>query len=102
MAFRILLYFGLLAVGWILSSKGLINKKISGKISHLQTVVLFGLIFVMGVSVGMDEQVFSSIGKIGFMAAAFAITTSGFSMLLVYVARKKFFKDEKITGGRHD
>ncbi len=102
MALRIVMYFGLLAVGWLLRSKGLINEKLTGKISHIQTVILFGLIFIMGVRLGMDEQVVSSIGQIGVMAAAFAIVTSGFSILLVYLSRKRFFKGEGFTGGKND
>ena len=56
----------------------------------------------MGVRVGMDEQVVSSIGQIGFMAAVFAVVTAGFSILFVYMARRKFFKDERIAGGKND
>ena len=102
MAFRIFLYFGLMAVGWLLSSKGLINKRFMSKISFIQTVILFVLIFVMGIRVGMDEQVVSSIGSIGLKAFAFAVSTAGFSILFVHVARKKFIKDVTITGGRND
>lgn len=102
MALRILLYFGLLAVGWFLSSKGFFNDKLINKISHIQTVILFGLIFVMGIRVGMDKQVVSSIGQIGVMAFIFAVITAGFSILFVHLARRKFFKDERIAGGRND
>jgi len=102
MAFRILLYFGLMAVGWLLSSKGFIHKKLMGKISIIQTIILFGLIFIMGIRVGMDEQVVSSIGQIGITAAVFAVLTSGFSILFVHIARKKFITDRNITGGRSD
>lgn len=102
MALRILMYFGLLAVGWFLSSKGLIHDNLMKKISGIQAVILFGLIYVMGVRVGMDEQVLSSIGKIGFIAAIFAIITSGFSIIFVYLMRKKLFSDKRITGGGND
>lgn len=102
MALRVLLYFGLLAVGWLLSSKRLISEKLTGRISHIQTAILFGLIFIMGVKVGMDEQVVSSIGKIGIMAAVFAVVTAGFSILFVYIARRKFFTDKRIVGGGND
>lgn len=102
MALRILMYFGLLAVGWLLRNKGLINEKLTDKISNFQTIILFGLIFVMGVRLGMDEQVVSSIGQIGIMAAVFAIVTAGFSVLLVYLSRKRFFKGEGFTGGKND
>lgn len=102
MALRVLLYFGLLAVGWLLSNKGFIHDKLVGKISHIQTVILFGLIFIMGVRVGMDEQVISSIGQIGIMAFVFALVTALVSMLFVYVVRKRLFTDIRITGGKND
>ncbi|WP_312700739.1 hypothetical protein [Sedimentibacter sp.] len=102
MALRILMYFGLLAVGWFLSSKGLIHNNLMKKISGIQAVILFGLIYVMGVRVGMDEQVLSSIGQIGLTAAVFAVTTIAFSILFVYLSRKKLFSDKRITGGGND
>lgn len=102
MALRVLIYFGLLAVGWLLSNKGLIHDKLMGKISHIQTIILFGLIFVMGVRVGMDKQVISSIGQIGLMAAVFAVATSSMSILFVHVIRNKLFTDKRITGGKND
>ena len=102
MALRILMYFGLLAVGWFLSSKGLIHNNLMKKISGIQAVILVGLIYVMGVRVGMDEQVLSSIGQIGLTAAVFAVTTIAFSILFVYLSRKKLFSDKRITGGSND
>lgn len=102
MALRVLLYFGLLAVGWLLSNKGFIHDKLMGKISLIQTIILFGLIFTMGVRVGMDEQVISSIGQIGLIAAVFAITTAAVSILFVFAVRKKLFTDTRITGGKND
>lgn len=102
MALRVLLYFGLLGVGWLLSNKGLIHDKVMGKISHIQTIILFGLIFVMGVRVGMDEQVISSIGQIGIMAFVFAVVTMSMSILFVHIVRKRLFTDPRITGGKND
>lgn len=102
MALRVLLYFGLLAVGWFLSSKGLIHERLMRKISHIQTLILFALIFVMGIRVGMDEQVVSSIGQIGVKAAVFAVVTAGLSILFVFAARKKLFEDNRITGAEND
>lgn len=102
MAYRIFLYFGLMAVGWLLSSRNLIHKKLMNRIALVQTVFLFGLIFVMGIRVGMDEQVISSIGEIGLKAFIFAVFTCSFSVLFVHIARKKFIRDVNITGGRND
>lgn len=100
MAFRILLYFGLLAIGWLLSNKGYIHEKLMGKISSIQTLFLFILIFVMGIRLGMNEQVVSSIGQIGFKSVVFALLTAGFSVIFVFLVRKKLITDTNITGGK--
>ena len=102
MALRVLLYFGILALGWYLSSKGKIHGKLMNKISVIQSIILFGLIYTMGVRIGMDEQILSSIGQIGITAFVFAIMTASFSILFVYIARKKFVADVNITGGKND
>ncbi|NLB33030.1 MAG: hypothetical protein GX818_04605 [Tissierellia bacterium] len=102
MALRVLLYFGILALGWYLSSKGKIHGKLMNKISVIQSIILFGLIYTMGVRIGMDEQILSSIGQIGITAFVFAIMTASFSILFVYIARKKFIADVNITGGKND
>lgn len=98
--FSILLYFGLLGFGWWLSSKGYIAEKIMSKISHLQSFFLFSLIFIMGIRLGMDKQVVSSIGQIGFKAAIFGLLSAVLSVLFVYIARKRFISDKNITGGK--
>lgn len=100
MAFRILLYFFLLAVGWLLSNKGYIHEKLIAKISNIQTLFLFLLIFIMGIRLGMNEQVVSSIGQIGFKSVIFTLFTAGFSVLFVFIIRKKFITDESVTGGK--
>lgn len=102
MALRVCLYFGILALGWYLSSKGKIHGKLMNKISVIQSIILFGLIYTMGVRIGMDDQILSSIGQIGITAFVFAIMTASFSILFVYIARKKFIADVNITGGKND
>ncbi|NLJ59141.1 MAG: hypothetical protein GX339_09895 [Tissierellia bacterium] len=102
MILRVLMYFGILAIGWLLSSRGAIHGNLMKKISNIQTLILFGLIYIMGVRVGMDEQIISSIGQIGIMAAVFGLITGTFSILLVYILRKRFITDLNITGGTND
>jgi uncharacterized membrane protein YbjE (DUF340 family) len=102
MVFRVLMYFGILALGWFISSKGKIHGKLMKKISSIQSIILFGLVFIMGVRIGMDEQILSSIGQIGLMAAVFAALTASMSMIFVYAARKKVISDTNITGGKND
>ena len=102
MALRVLLYFGILALGWFLSSKGKIHGSLKAKISVIQSIILFGLIYIMGVRIGMDEQILTSLGQIGVTAFVFALTTMTFSILFVYLLRKKFISDANITGGKND
>jgi uncharacterized protein YybS (DUF2232 family) len=102
MLLKILFYFFLLAVGWFLSNKEYIKERYLVKIGGVQNIFLFFLIFVMGTRLGMDEQVINSIGQIGFKAFAFAFFTSGFSVLFVYVIRKKFIHNKNITGDAND
>ncbi len=102
MVLRVLLYIGILALGWFISSKGKIHEKLMKKISSIQSLILFGLIFTMGLRIGMDEQILSSIGQIGLMAAVFALATASLSILFVYAARKKLISDTNITGGKND
>jgi hypothetical protein len=100
MALRILLYFGILALGWYISSKGKTHGNLMKQVSSIQSIILFGLIFIMGVRIGMDEQILTSIGQIGVMAAVFALVTASMSILFVYAARKKIISDTNITGGK--
>lgn len=102
MALRVLLYFGILAVGWLLSNKGKIPPNLMKKISSIQSIILFALIYIMGVRIGMDEQILTSIGQIGIKAFVFALATGAFSILFVYLLRKKFIADTNITGGKND
>ncbi len=102
MALRVLLYFGILAVGWFISSKGKIHEKLIKRVASIQSLLLFGLIFTMGVRIGMDEKILSSIGQIGTIAALFALATTSLSILFVYAARKKLISDTNITGGKND
>lgn len=102
MALRVLMYFGILAVGWYLSSRGKIHEKLMKQISSIQTIILYGLIFIMGVRIGTDEQILASLGQIGIMAAVFALLTASMSILFVYAGRKKIIYDTNITGGKND
>lgn len=102
MILRVFLYFGILAAGWFLSSKGVIHNKLMKKISIIQSIILFGLIYIMGIRIGMDQQILSSIRQIGIVAFVFAVVTASLSMLFVYILRKKFISDINITGAKND
>lgn len=85
----ICMYFGLLIVGAILSYKGLISDKINNKLSKIQMFFLFVLIFVMGIRLGMNEEVINSLTTIGIKAFIFSLATIAGSIICVYIVNKK-------------
>lgn len=65
------------------------QKKVNSKVQ--QFAVLF-LLFSMGISVGANKSVVANLKNIGTTALTFAILTSLFSIVLVFVVTNKFMK----------
>ena len=85
----IVIYLGLLASGYVVGAKFLRNSSINPKLLGniiFATVIL--LVFLMGIRIGMDEQVVRGLGIIG--AKAFALTLAAYagSVLMVVIIRK--------------
>lgn len=81
----ILLYLGLLIIGGIFSYRGWIHKAMLARIDRLQMACLFGLLFIMGMRIGMDDRVKEAFFKIGLHAVLFGIFTVVFSVLTVHL-----------------
>ena len=92
----ILLYLGLLIVGGFLSYKGWIHQKLMGKIDHLQLACLFALLFIMGMRIGMDDQILDAFAKIGLHAVLFSFGTVFGSILIVHVLVKLFHQKKEV------
>lgn len=86
----ILLYLGLLIVGGVLSFKGLIHKNLMDKIDKLQLACLFTLLFIMGLRIGMDDQIIKAFAEIGLHAVLFAIFTIAGSVGVVHLLLRVF------------
>lgn len=91
----IIIYFTLLGIGGFLSYKGIIHDKLLKRAGMMQMVFLYMLIFVMGLRLGMNKQVFESIGTIGFKAGIFAVLTALGSILGVFIVDKTIIKSGK-------
>ena len=79
----ILLYLGLLILGGVLSFKGWIHKNMMSRIDKLQMACLFALLFIMGLRIGMDDEIIKAFGKIGLHAVLFASFTILGSVIIV-------------------
>lgn len=88
MYLKLLMYLSILCLGMLIGYKDLLGKKLYKHLDLLQTIAVLGLLFAMGLRMGLDKEVINSIGKIGYSAAIIAIFAVGFSMIFVFAARK--------------
>ena len=86
----VLVYIGLLILGYILSSK---LKKLSfifSKLSPFVMIFVYVLVLIMGMKMGVNEQVTSNLSTIGLKALIITIFCIAGSMLSVFALRKFF------------
>jgi len=74
------------------------NKKYLSKYQEIGVVIL---LFVMGISIGINPNVVNNLSKIGLKALSFAILTTIFSVAFVYLITQLITKKMKI-GGSND
>ncbi|MBM7871596.1 uncharacterized membrane protein YbjE (DUF340 family) [Clostridium pascui] len=65
------------------------QKKINNKFQQFAVVFL---LFSMGISVGANKSVVANLKNIGTTALTFAVLTSLFSIILVFIVTSKFMK----------
>ena len=90
---NVFLYWSVLLAGILVGTY--IKKKRAGRapkwfrvLGPLQTAALGALIFVLGMGIGPDEQVVSSLSEIGFSAVVIALSCLAGSIFLTWVGRK--------------
>lgn len=85
----ILLYVVIMLFGVILAKKKLIPESIKLKLSHLQTISLIFLLFVLGYKLGSDEHLIENIHLLGLQSFIIAVFAMVFTILLVFIVFKK-------------
>jgi len=96
----IALYFGFILVGFLIGSKIVPKGKEIKFTNTLFPVLVFLVIFLMGIIIGSDEKVISSIGSIGTIAFVLTLFAMTGSVLAVTLMRKLLKIDRK--GIRHE
>ncbi|NBG87637.1 LysO family transporter [Isachenkonia alkalipeptolytica] len=86
---NILLYIAIMIFGAFLGNRKLIPKPLMKKIDTIQFLCLLLLLFIMGVSIGLDEEVIQSFGTIGVQGIIFAVASILFSILGVRLIASK-------------
>lgn len=88
MGLRLFLYLGILVVGGIIGYKDKVSEKLQANLNTIQNICLLFLLFVMGMTIGINDEVISNLLSIGFKAGIISIFTVSFSIIFVYLVKK--------------
>lgn len=86
---------GILFVGAIFGYKDLINPKLDKNLARIQNICLLFLLFMMGITIGINDEIVKNIFGIGVKAFVIAIFTILFSIVFVRIISKLLFKEDK-------
>ena len=85
----IFLYLVILILGVFIGKKKLLKGFIMEKLDSIQNFALMLLLFIMGISIGIDKEVVSSFASIGMKAVVLSIFSVAFSVLGVKLVSLK-------------
>ena len=88
MDLSLLLYIGMLALGVLVGSRKSVRNRELPWLSRLQFVALIVLIAILGVEIGADDKVISSLGEIGLSALVITVFALAGSLLAVTLVRR--------------
>ena len=88
MGARLLLYLGILILGAYIGFKDKISEKMKSQLNNIQNICLLFLLFIMGIKIGIDENVINNFFSLGFKAVIMSIFTVGFSIIGVFLVSK--------------
>lgn len=80
---RILLYIAIIFAGAFLGAGDKLSDRIAGKLSKLQFGSLLLMLFVMGINIGVNEDVVNGFYRLGFQAVVLAAFSIAFSIFFV-------------------
>lgn len=92
---RILLYILIIAAGALISSKGKLNEMVEKNLSKLQYASLLLLLFIMGVNIGINDNIISEFGKLGLQAIVLSLASIILSVAAVKLVTAYFKHKEK-------
>lgn len=95
MLVTLLKYLGILVLGGIIGYRFKLSPKIEIRLNTIQTICLLFLLFVMGITIGINDEVISNLFTIGLKSAIISVFTVGFSILFVHFVKKFISMEEK-------
>lgn len=88
MGLRLFLYLGILVLGGIIGYKDKVSEKLQTNLNTIQNICLLFLLFVMGMTIGINDEVISNLLSIGFKAGIISLFTVSFSIIFVYLVKR--------------
>lgn len=92
---NLLLYILLLAAGMLLSRFKLFGDNLYHSVEKIQMLCLMVLLFAMGISLGMNDEILKSLATIGLRGILFGLSTIAMSILFVHLASRFLLKGGK-------
>lgn len=92
---NILLYLLILILGGIVGYKKWLKPPLMEKLNTIQNLSLLLLLFIMGINIGLDEEVINSFGRIGFHAVVLAMFSITFSIIGVKLVSRIVLRQEE-------
>ena len=87
--------FAALIIGIFIGAFNLLPAKGFQIIDKLMGVILFLLIFTLAVGVGSDEMIFANLSSLGLKALLLSVGAIIGSILLLYMVKQKWFREER-------
>lgn len=92
---RILLYVLIILAGAWLGNRGKLSELVLKNLSKIQYGCLLLLLFIMGVNIGLNEQIIRTFGKLGMQAIVLALCSVVLSIAAVRIVSMYFKHKEK-------
>lgn len=83
MGLRLMLYLGILLLGGLIGYKDKISKNVQSNLNIIQNISLLFLLFIMGITIGINEEVVSNLFAIGIKATIISLGSILFSIVFV-------------------
>ncbi|WP_312906802.1 LysO family transporter [Tissierella praeacuta] len=88
MGLRLTLYLGILALGGIIGYNDKVSERLQANLNKIQNLCLLFLLFIMGITIGINDRVISNLISIGFKAGIISFFTVLFSIIFVGFIKK--------------
>uniref|UniRef100_UPI0032180F56 LysO family transporter n=1 Tax=uncultured Draconibacterium sp. TaxID=1573823 RepID=UPI0032180F56 len=76
--------------------------KLIKAVDKLISYAIYLLLFLLGISVGINEQIISNLDTIGIKALMITLGAIGGSVLVSWALYKTMFASQKIKGGKNE